>query len=315
MHEFGLLNIASSDFSGNGRFYSLSRINFGKPEIARMLSPDNYVQASDFTQNFNRYSYCLNNPLKYTDPSGNNYVSDMYHGNNGGGDYFTGFGSTNMSRILGDHSGFCDYNRRNERTVDTDSNGNEFDSKDYLTGKDAIEYLASIGIKTFEDLINKINGGENKKEGQDGGKLALPGEAPLPGTLSQIDLQGGGSVVAELIGWFAYINSHKNQTFHVSDIIDASTMPEKGLFNSIFGSMTTDALSGTSEFGDNVARWTISDRNFMNNYGDNYISHIYGDNPGGNLYRIRAMYNNYGIISITLYNENLYNKFYNQIFP
>jgi guanyl-specific ribonuclease Sa len=35
-----------------------------------MLSPDPYVQMPDFSQNFNRYSYCLNNPLRYTDPSG-----------------------------------------------------------------------------------------------------------------------------------------------------------------------------------------------------------------------------------------------------
>ena len=28
------------------------------------------VQSPDFTQSFNRYSYCLNNPLKYNDPSG-----------------------------------------------------------------------------------------------------------------------------------------------------------------------------------------------------------------------------------------------------
>jgi hypothetical protein len=28
------------------------------------------VQIPEFTQAFNRYSYCLNNPLKYTDPSG-----------------------------------------------------------------------------------------------------------------------------------------------------------------------------------------------------------------------------------------------------
>ena len=36
----------------------------------RMLSPDNYVQFPDYSQNFNRYSYCLNNPLVYTDPGG-----------------------------------------------------------------------------------------------------------------------------------------------------------------------------------------------------------------------------------------------------
>ena len=30
----------------------------------------NYVQEPDNSQNFNRYSYCLNNPLRYTDPTG-----------------------------------------------------------------------------------------------------------------------------------------------------------------------------------------------------------------------------------------------------
>ena len=38
--------------------------------LGRFLSPDSYVQAPDFTQSFNRYSYCMNNPLIYTDPSG-----------------------------------------------------------------------------------------------------------------------------------------------------------------------------------------------------------------------------------------------------
>ena len=53
--EFGLINM-------NGRMYD--------PLLGRFLSPDRYVQLPDNSQNFNRYSYCLNNPLKYTDPSG-----------------------------------------------------------------------------------------------------------------------------------------------------------------------------------------------------------------------------------------------------
>lgn len=53
--EYGLINM-------NGRLYD--------PLLGRFLSPDNYVQQPDNSQNFNRYSYCLNNPLKYTDPSG-----------------------------------------------------------------------------------------------------------------------------------------------------------------------------------------------------------------------------------------------------
>ncbi|MBU2554266.1 MAG: hypothetical protein KKF98_07370 [Bacteroidetes bacterium] len=55
LDQFGLINM-------NGRMYD--------PMLGRFLSPDNYVQAPDYTQNFNRYSYVLNNPLKYTDPSG-----------------------------------------------------------------------------------------------------------------------------------------------------------------------------------------------------------------------------------------------------
>ncbi|WP_418264582.1 RHS repeat-associated core domain-containing protein [Flavobacterium faecale] len=46
----------------NGRLYD--------PKLHRFLQPDNYVQDPSNTQNYNRYGYVLNNPLKYTDPSG-----------------------------------------------------------------------------------------------------------------------------------------------------------------------------------------------------------------------------------------------------
>jgi RHS repeat-associated core domain len=45
------------------------------PAVGRFLSPDPYVQAPDMTQNFNRYSYVLNNPLKYIDRTGEDYYS------------------------------------------------------------------------------------------------------------------------------------------------------------------------------------------------------------------------------------------------
>ena len=55
LREFSLINM-------NGRLYD--------PLLGRFLSPDNFVQMPESSQGFNRYSYCLNNPLKYTDPSG-----------------------------------------------------------------------------------------------------------------------------------------------------------------------------------------------------------------------------------------------------
>ncbi len=59
MHEhldaFKLINM-------NGRVYD--------PLTGMFFSPDPYVQAPGKWLNYNRYSYCLNNPLKYTDPDG-----------------------------------------------------------------------------------------------------------------------------------------------------------------------------------------------------------------------------------------------------
>ena len=53
--QFSLINM-------NGRMYD--------PVAGRMLSADNYVQEPYNTQSYNRYAYCVNNPLKYTDPDG-----------------------------------------------------------------------------------------------------------------------------------------------------------------------------------------------------------------------------------------------------
>jgi RHS repeat-associated protein len=53
--QFGLINM-------NGRMYD--------PVVGRMLSVDNFVQDGTSTQSFNRFSYVVNNPLKFTDPSG-----------------------------------------------------------------------------------------------------------------------------------------------------------------------------------------------------------------------------------------------------
>jgi RHS repeat-associated protein len=53
--HFDLINM-------NGRIYD--------PILGRMLSPDRFVPDPLSTQGYNRYSYVFNNPLRYTDPSG-----------------------------------------------------------------------------------------------------------------------------------------------------------------------------------------------------------------------------------------------------
>jgi RHS repeat-associated protein len=63
--EFGLVNM-------NGRMYD--------PLLGRMLSPDNQVQEPDNTQSYNRYTYALNNPLRYTDPTGWEFCFQNWNG-------------------------------------------------------------------------------------------------------------------------------------------------------------------------------------------------------------------------------------------
>lgn len=55
LYEFGLINM-------NGRLFD--------PVLGLFLSADNHIQLPDITHGYNRYGYCLNNPLIYTDPTG-----------------------------------------------------------------------------------------------------------------------------------------------------------------------------------------------------------------------------------------------------
>ena len=53
--SFGLINM-------NGRMYD--------PMMSSFLSVDRFVQNPETAQGFNRYAYCMHNPLRYVDPSG-----------------------------------------------------------------------------------------------------------------------------------------------------------------------------------------------------------------------------------------------------
>jgi len=48
------------------------------PIVGRFLSPDPIIQNPENLQSLNRYSYCLNNPLSLTDPSGYSWLSDNW---------------------------------------------------------------------------------------------------------------------------------------------------------------------------------------------------------------------------------------------
>lgn len=87
LRQFDLINM-------NGRMYD--------PVVGRMLSVDNNIPFPGSTQGYNRYSYALNNPLKYTDPDGEwihivagaligGFFNGIVHADEGIGGFFKGF--------------------------------------------------------------------------------------------------------------------------------------------------------------------------------------------------------------------------------
>ena len=105
MTAFGLINM-------NGRCYD--------PVMSSFLSVDAYVQSPENSQSFNRYTYCMNNPLKYVDPSGWVMVGGMTPGNpfhenwsvnygvpvHGSSDFNNAYYKLNMA-LYGNMDGLC----------------------------------------------------------------------------------------------------------------------------------------------------------------------------------------------------------------
>jgi RHS repeat-associated protein len=68
------LQLGHREFTGHETIPDLGLVNMNgriyDPVLGRFLSPDPNVQAVTNLQSHNRYSYALNNPLRYTDPTG-----------------------------------------------------------------------------------------------------------------------------------------------------------------------------------------------------------------------------------------------------
>ncbi len=62
LDEMGLVHM-------NGRIYDVN--------LGRFIQADPIIQSPDNSQSFNRYSYVINNPLRYTDPSGFNFMDKV----------------------------------------------------------------------------------------------------------------------------------------------------------------------------------------------------------------------------------------------
>ncbi len=114
VNDWSYVNIASTPdwlirgFTGHEHFDEVGIIHMNgrlyDPLLGTMFSPDNHVQNPYSTQAFNRYAYAYNNPLKYTDPSGEFVVVDSWLVG-----FIDGFFSTSNGRL---NAGWNEANHR-----------------------------------------------------------------------------------------------------------------------------------------------------------------------------------------------------------
>jgi RHS repeat-associated protein len=127
-------------FTGHEHLPQLGLINMNArlydPLLGRMLSPDNYVQDGSNSQYYNRYSYCANNPLRYTDPSGEVFGEEIVFGLIGG--------TVNLLSNLG--------------SVHSFGQGAAFFGIGFAGGA-AAEYITPMGAAAFVSAANAALGG------------------------------------------------------------------------------------------------------------------------------------------------------------
>ncbi len=130
----------------NGRVYD--------PIIARFTSADPNIFHPFNTQNFNRYSYVMNNPLKYIDPSGYGVLSSEHTGNpKDTGGYSGGYGSSgnkSYKEISSGSSGDSDGDSNINQKVQTKKK-EQIINKNEITEFD----LKLLKIKSKEVILNE----------------------------------------------------------------------------------------------------------------------------------------------------------------
>jgi RHS repeat-associated protein len=98
------LTFIDRGYTGHEHLQGVGLINMNTrlydPLLHRFLAPDNIIQDPYNTQDYNRYAYVLNNPLKYTDPTGNARPNLEENNGSSGSNAFNSFLNANFSGPL-----------------------------------------------------------------------------------------------------------------------------------------------------------------------------------------------------------------------
>ncbi len=305
LDDFDLINM-------NGRMYD--------PLLAMFLSPDNFVQSPGNTQNLNRYAYCLNNPLKYTDPDGEWFITLVF---TLGGGYLNGVLANNLefNPLNWDWRSASTWSAVAQGMIGGYQVGAKVDDiyqNWVLEKKNVYEFISTQqdGKYSYYDYNNIFN------ENYHGPRISdANNELLYYSQLPKVKLDE--NPVSGFVDWFEYIRKNEgkdpltNSRIHVSNIVDYSSTPKESFWNRFWGK---SSISGDGSFNGEHVAWRVIDRNYNNykRYRYNYISVIKPVIQSGEGFRTSyhfwAQYNGNTIISLTTYKKSIYEAIYNIIF-
>jgi RHS repeat-associated protein len=194
------------------------------PAISRFLSADRVVQDIGNSQSYNRYSYCINNPVNATDPTGNEW-SFM--------DFLSAFMSLNW------------YDPYEAPPDDNQGGGGTADPK--TDGQSTVAKNAGVA--------SQGNGDETSTQAR---SLLNQGDGTSSGT---VGIQAGGQGVGSAASNSGLQNSQQGGTTTATAAITPSSNPNSG--SGWFYRFTGWIINHTIGFksADSVARWALKGAN------------------------------------------------------
>ena len=248
------LTILDRGYTGHEHLQSVGLINMNArlydPKLHRFLQPDNNIQDPFNTQNYNRYGYVVNNPLKYTDPSGESifgfvlgFIFSTYvHGGAASGGEANPFkwdSATWLSAVSSTTSSVGSYNA----TTGVNSYIDNYNNKPAL-GASAIGWMNNLHSFVNDDYISIAKSGD-KKEGV--------GNNTIPCVACHHTLDRGDVFQSQLLEpQSKFGNGLMNTTFGVVATIGAiGAIPETGGASGLALSLTIGQTSiGMAQMAD-----------------------------------------------------------------
>ena len=300
--DFNLYNM-------NGRLYD--------PVVGRFLSPDPFIQDPSFSQSYNRYSYALNNPLKFTDYSGEkwnwNNLNPFYH-------------FQNFMQWVNDNTTGLRQNMVNAKIPDFSVKYNTTFGTGFSVGENPAYYpfYENKIAKGQQGIGNQLAGFSCMgNESFSGGNMPMQqfvGESPLAGgnlNPSKIDWNDSKAVYFGTKEWMKYIANGNTpvgaEYWNVADIyknVEYVSEFQKFLHGGMKG-----GNSRSKNYPDAGLRIFVAETDLMKNYQANYIQGIIQNDKLMTITLYGTENQSQGVVVSYFTNSYYYNLWKNFIWP